>query len=386
MERVNRGSALMWVIVALVVVVGGFSILGGKGGAPSTETSPIKIGVIGPLTGDAAIYGEPFRNTVQLAIDEINATGGIGGRQVEAIYEDGQCNGKEGANAAQKLVNVDKVQAIIGGVCSGETLTVVPIAEKGRVVVVSPSASSPALTGISPYFFRPYPSDASQGNVLANIAYTDKGWKKVAVIQEQVDYAVGLYKVLNQVFSGLGGKTVKEEFSSNVTDFRSVLTKLKAEKPDALFVLTQTAASTQRILKQMEELNWKPQIILDEASAGDKETLTTYKSQLEGALTSEFIPDLSNAKLQKLMSDYKAKYGTELPYLGYMAPAYDIVYILKNGIASVGYNGEKLATWSRTIKDWQGASGSVTISSDGDRGGGDSSEVVHDGKTEPYKK
>src|SRR3989344_2043090 len=344
MERVNRGSALMWVIVALVVVVGGFSILGGKGGAPSTETSPIKIGVIGPLTGDAAIYGEPFRNTVQLAIDEINATGGIGGRQVEAIYEDGQCNGKEGANAAQKLVNVDKVQAIIGGVCSGETLTVVPIAEKGRVVVVSPSASSPALTGISPYFFRPYPSDASQGNVLANIAYTDKGWKKVAVIQEQVDYAVGLYKVFNQVFSGLGGKTVKEE------------------------------------------LSWKPQIILDEASAGDKETLTTYKSQLEGALTSEFIPDLSNAKLQKLMSDYKAKYGTELPYLGYMAPAYDIVYILKDGIASVGYNGEKLATWSRTIKDWQGASGSVTISSDGDRVGGYSSEVVHDGKTEPYKK
>src|SRR6185503_8361170 len=115
-------------------------------------------------------------------VEKLNAAGGVDGKQVTMIYEDAKCNGQDGANAAQKLVNVDKVQAIIGGFCSGETIPAVPVAASGKVVLLSPGASSPKLTNISPYFFRDYPSDASQVVIYSELA-TQRGWKTVAVMQ-----------------------------------------------------------------------------------------------------------------------------------------------------------------------------------------------------------
>src|SRR6185369_16950196 len=117
--------------------------------------------------------------------------------------------------------------------CSGETIPSVPIAAQAKVLLFSGSASSPALTNASPFFFRDYPSDAAQGSVLANVAYTKKNWKKVAVIQEQTDYAAGVFGSFDTAYKALGGTSVKEEFASDGTDFRSTLTKLKAGNPDA---------------------------------------------------------------------------------------------------------------------------------------------------------
>lgn len=377
-------NKLIWIVVALIVIVGGWMLLGGQDAQPS-ETGPVKIGVIGPFTGDATSYGEPMQKTIQLAVDEINAQGGINGREVQIVFEDGKCDSTAAVNAARKLVDVDGVEAIIGGFCSGETIPAVPIAEAGKVLLFSPSASSPALTGISPFFVRDYPSDAAQGKVLADLAYNKKNWKKVAVIQEQTDYAAGVYKAFNDSFTPLGGVTIKEEFATSATDFRSTLTKLKAENPDALFIDTQTSAASERVLKQLAELGWNPKLILNDVTGGDPTVLGKYKTQVEGAITAEFLPDETNAKLQKLVSDYKAKYSVDdMPYHGYMACVYDAVHALKEGIASVGYDGEKLAAWSRTIKNWTGASGAITIGSDGDRESGHKAEVVKNGKAEPY--
>src|SRR5438309_1367757 len=119
-------------IIAVLVIIGAGYLLF-KAPVPQApqvaNNEPIKIGFIGPLTGDGAVYGEPYRNMVVMAVEEINKAGGVDGKSIEVVYEDGKCNGKDGANAAQKLVNVDKVQVIIGGVCSSETLAAVPVAE-----------------------------------------------------------------------------------------------------------------------------------------------------------------------------------------------------------------------------------------------------------------
>ncbi|MBI4167751.1 MAG: ABC transporter substrate-binding protein, partial [Candidatus Aenigmarchaeota archaeon] len=211
----------------------------------------LKIGFLGPLTGDAAVYGLPAQNMVALAAEEINAQGGI---VMEIIYEDGKCNGKDGATSMQKLVNVDKVKVVLGGFCSSETLGAEPIATQNKVFLFSLGASSPALTGKSKFFARDYPSDATQGKVLAEVS-DSRGWKKVAFIQEQLDYPLGIYNAFKVNFEGLGGTTVKEEFATGTTDFRSILIKLKAENPDALFVDTQTPAAADRIFKQLQELN-----------------------------------------------------------------------------------------------------------------------------------
>ncbi len=377
-------TKLIWgAIIVITVLWLGYSFFSPT--QKPSETGPVRIGAMLALTGDAAVYGEPMQRIMQLAADEMNAHGGIGGRRLEIIFEDDKCSGKDGANAIQKLINVDKVQAVIGGICSSATLAAAPIAEAAKVLLFSPGASSPDLTGKSPYFFRDYPSDATQGRVLGELAYQTKGWRKVAFIQEQLDYPLGIYKAFSATFQGLGGTVVKEEFAIGVTDFRTQLTKLKAAQPDALFIATQAPAASERILKQLAELKWQPALLISDATAGDQKTVANNRNLLEGALAAEFGIDPSNAKFAAMLVNYKAKFGEDMPYQSYGQTEYDAVYLLRDGIVAVGYNGEKLAAWSRTIKDWQGASGSVTIEASGDRASGHVAKVIRSGKVELFE-
>lgn len=181
------------------------------------------------------------------------------------------------------MVNVDEVEVIIGPFCSSESLAAIPIVEEAEVAMLSPGASSPDLTGKSRFFARNYPSDSTQGKVLAETAST-RGWKKVAVLQEQSDYPLGIYKAFSENFEKLGGTVVGEEFPTNTTDFRSLLTKLKGEKPDALLIDPQTPANGERVLKQLSDLGWKPALMINDAVSGDPKTIENNKTVLEGAL------------------------------------------------------------------------------------------------------
>ncbi len=370
-------------VMVLIVVLWGVSKIQKKPQVPNSDQA-LKIGVLLPLSGDVASYGEPGRNVFELAKEEINSSGGVNGKKLQLIYEDSKCDGTAATNAAQKLININKVQFIIGGLCSTESLAAAPVASANKVVLFSAVSTSPKLTGISPYFFRISPSDASQGELDAQVAMK-KGYKLVAVVQQQLDYPLGLYQAFDQNMRKLGGKTVVESFVSSTTDFRTILTKLKSTNPEALFLDTQDSPTAQRILKQLKDLGWKPKIIINEAIAGDIKALSDYKDLLEGALGAEFSARLDSPKFQHLLLAYKQKYGTELLYQSYGQTEYDAVYLVRDGIMAVGLNGKKLAAWSRTIKDWQGASGTITIKPDGDRTSGYSSEIVKDGKMEAYK-
>lgn len=378
----NKG---IWVVVA-VIVVGGLVWWGtSHKAAPVGDT--YKVGVILPLTGDAAPYAEGARNIYQLALDEINNAGGVNGKPMQLIIEDGKCNGQDAASAAQKLINVDQVQVIIGGFCSGESLAVVPIATQAKVAMANPGSSSPKLTGISPYFMRDYPSDSAQGKVLADIAYNDKGWRNIVFIQEQTDYAQGVYQSFADEFQKLGGKVIdNQQFPTETTDFRSLVSKVKSENPDALFVDTQTAASAGRVFTQISQLGWMPKILVSDVTIGDPATLMANKTLLEGALGAEFGVDPTNPKYAALVASYKAKYGTDMPFQSYGQAEYDIVYLVRDALVAVGYDGTAIANSLRNVKDWQGASGSITIQSDGDRASGHSPETVKNGMMVPYTK
>ncbi len=368
-------ASVLLVVLALVFVV--------KKNTPD-NLNTIKIGVMAPLTGDGASYGEPARNVFELAKDEINSSGGINGKNLEFVYEDSKCNGSAAVNAVQKLVNIEKVQFILGGLCSTESLAAIPVAAAAKVAMASSVSTSPKLAGISPYFFRTSPSDASQGQVDAQVAM-QKGYKTVAVVQEQLDYPLGLYLAFDKNMKSLGGKTIVEAFPAGTTDFRSILTKLKAVNPDALFLDPADAPTGERILKNLKDLGWRPKIIINEVIAGDVVLLGNYKNILEGAIGAEFVARLDNPKFQHLLKAYKDKYGQELPYQSYAQNEYDLVYLLRDGLMQVGNNGQKLAAWSRTVKDWQGASGAITIKPDGDRDTAYSAEIVRNGKMQPYK-
>src|SRR3989344_1145479 len=375
---------LLLLIVLILIVWGSWKLLGNVKVENTANAETYKVGVMVLLTGDAAVYGEPALNLYRLALEEINEAGGVNGRKLELVVEDSKCNGKDGANASQKLINVDKVQVIVGGFCSSESLSAAPIAAAAKVTLFSPGSSSPALTNVSPFFFRNYPSDATQGKVLAEIAYNDKKWKNVAFIQEQTDYALGVNKAFSENFTVMGGKVTKEEFPSSTTDFRSILAKIKSQNPDALFVDSQTPAAAARIFKQLQDMKWSPKLLVSDAVSGDPETVSTYKTLLEDTLAAEF-GNSNNSKFKHMVDIYKAKHNVEPPYQGYAQTEFDALFMVVDGIKTVGYNGAKLASWSRTIKEWEGASGKVTIQADGDRASGHVAKVIKSGKVELYK-
>ncbi|MBM2817656.1 MAG: Extracellular ligand-binding receptor [Parcubacteria group bacterium] len=235
-------------IIAVILIVVGISYFGKNSSQPATK-EPIKIGVILPLTGDAATIGESLKNTITIAIEEINGSGGVENRLLEMIYEDGKCGGLASASAAQKLINIDKVKFIIGGACSGETLGSAPIAESSKVVLLSPVSSSPDITNAGDYVFRNFASDASSGNEIAE-AIIDIGHKKVAVISEQTDYSQALRKVFEKRFTELSGTiTTSETYTTNTRDFRTQLTKIKNTLPDAIYLVPQTPQSGEILLK-----------------------------------------------------------------------------------------------------------------------------------------
>lgn len=376
---------LVWLVIAIVVIGGGWLVL--KGGNTAQHEGPMKIGVILPMTGDAAVYGEPLSKVLQLAVDEVNAEGGVNGENLELIIEDGKCDGTSAANAAQKLINVDGVEVIIGGFCSSESLSVVPIAEAAKVAVISPGSSSPKLTGISQFFVRNYPSDSTQGAVLAAIAYNDKGWRTVAFLQEQTDYALGVYQAFSAEFEKLGGTVTNEAFPTETTDFRSTITKVRGQNPDAVFVDTQTPAVAMRVISQMQQIGWTPPLMVSDILPGDPVTVRENAAALEGALGAEFTASLGNPLFAAMVDAYEEKYQQELPYHGYSQTVYDSVFIVRDALAAVGYDGAKVAQWMRTqVKDWEGVAGLTTIGSNGDPITGHRPEVITGGKVMPYVK
>ena len=138
-------------------------------------TGPIKIAFMGPLTGDAASYGESELHAIQVAVDEINQTK-ISGQPVELVTEDSKCDPQAAGVAAQKMVNIDKIKIIIGGACSGETLAAAKITDPAKIILLSPSASSPDVTGAGDFVFRVYPSDALAGKI--KILLTDRNLRE----------------------------------------------------------------------------------------------------------------------------------------------------------------------------------------------------------------
>lgn len=386
-------KALLGLIALVLVLWGGYTLLDERveedDDHEETEevvveappTGPIKIGFVGPLTGDAAAYGVPGQKIFDLAAEEINAAGGINGRMIEMVYEDGKCTGKDAANAMQKLVNVDGVRYFVSGFCSGESLAMVPIATQNKVVMLSPASSSPELTGISPYFFRNYPSDADQSRVLAELSAKNE-WTNVAVISEKTDYAQALGDAYATAMEKQGATVTADSFTTDSRDLRTPLTKLKVAEPQAIFVSTQTDASAETILTQIKDMAWDVQLILAETTMGS--TLPSEKPELvEGAVGAQFHVDEDSEALQAFVTSYKEKYEEDVPFLAYGQTEYDAVYILAQAIREAGDDTDAVAQYLRDLENYDGVSGPTAFAETGDRSvGGFTPQMITNGVIE----
>ena len=295
--------------------------------ASSNDSSAeaFRIGVMESQTGPGETYGTVAVQAKQLAVDEINAAGGINGRMLKLIVEDSKCSAQDAITAYNKLTDVDGVKIILGTSCSGAMLGAAPLAEADGVVLFSGLATNPDIAQAGDYIFRTSMNDLQVGIDTANVIWGD-GARRLATITETTDYAEGVRRVTAEHFVGLGGTIVAEErYASDITDFRTQLTKIINANPDAVHIAAQAEFSGGTIVKQIRELGYEgplySEIVPVGATALDVagEAATGLK-----AVTAELDP--ANPKSQEVLKNFRARYDyVTLPW--YLGSAYDDVYI-----------------------------------------------------------
>lgn len=331
---------------------------------PEKKTE-IKIGSILPLTGGAGKYGEDAKSAIELAVEEKNAQGGINGSLVTIVFEDDQTNPTQTVSAFRKLITVDKVPVVIGAMTSSSALAVAPIAEQNRIVLLSPSASAPALTNAGDFIFRNEVSDAYGGVAQADRTWNKLGIKKVAIIYINNDYGVGVKDTFVQTFKTLGGEVVAtESFEPDSQDFRTQLTRIKEKSPEAIFIVAYKESIL--ILKQIKELGIKA-TLLSTPVFEDREILDKAGNASEGVIYvyyGGFNPQSSDETIKKFVDAFKSKYNREPGY--YAALAYDATNIVLLAIEKGGTKSEDIKNALYQIKDFLGVTGKTTFDSNGD--------------------
>lgn len=367
----NKGVKFFWgmVVAAVVIIIVVLARTPGEAptGSGALPEGPIKIGVVLPLTGENASYGLPIQRVGQLAVDELNADGGIAGRPIEVIWEDGKCDPKGGTDAAQKLINIDQVKIIFGGACSGETLAMAPLANEAKVLVISPSATSPDVTvNGGEFVFRTSPSDAAAGAVAAQYAYSKMEARKAAIISETTDYAQGLRRVFKEKFTALSGEVVVDEtYQTGSTDFRAQILKIKNSKPDVVYIVPQGSASGVLILKQLKSRGIEAKRLTAEVLIG-RDVVSKSKNDMEGLVGIEARFDEQGELAIALFTKYREQYNEEPPYPSFMANMYSQFFLIKEAIEAHGLDTEKIRDWLYSVKDWKHALGSLTFDRNGD--------------------
>ncbi len=328
--------------------------------AGTGDTGPIKIGYIGPLTGDAASYGVDTLNGTKMKVDEINAAGGINGRQIELITEDGKCAGAEAASAAQKLVNVDKVIAIIGGQCSGETLAASPIVEAGKVLLISPVSSSPDVTKAGDYVFRDYPSDALKTKAMAKY-FAEEKIKSVAMISENTDFAAAFRASLKENLPE-DAIVFDEVVEPGTKDFRTLMTRLKDAKFDIFFPNAQSDAVMAAMMRQFRDQGMQQPAISHDVA--DSVTLAELAPEAVEGMWVINVP--TSGQGTSFETDFTAKYGAAQSTIAFAAHAYDAMGVIAEALEAGATDGTAIKDWLYTMKEYNGVVGTFSFDQNGD--------------------
>ena len=323
--------ALVGVLLPAAVACDG----GGEGAAgDAASQDPFRIGVMDSATGPGETYGRVAIQAKQMAANEINAAGGVNGRMLELVVEDSKCSAQDAITAYNKLTDVDGVRIILGTSCSGAMLGAAPLAERDGVVLFSGLATNPDIAAAGDYIFRTSLSDAQRGIDTGNALWAD-GIRTLATITEVTDYAEGVRRTSVAQFERRGGSVVgAERYPSDATDFRTLLTKLIEQHPDALHVAAQSEFTGGTIIKQARELGYGGPIYGEDVSVG-----TTALEIAGDAATGmkAIIADLdpANERGHAVLSRFRANYGY-VTLSWYLASAYDNVYIAAECLGRTG--------------------------------------------------
>ena len=341
-------------IIIAIIIIGG--IWYGITKEPKGE-EVIKIGVILPLSGGAVTYGEQIKNGIDLALEKISES------KINVIYEDSKCDPKESVSAYNKLVSIDGVKIIIGDFCSSSTLSMTPLAERDRVILITPSAAAVKISDEGDYIFRNHVIMNQKTGYLAKMASTK--FKKVAIIYNSAnDVFVESTNIFRDMFISVDNNEVVsiESFKTGDTDFKTQLFKMKSKDPEAIYIGS-IMSELALIVKQIKELDINVQILTDDGVL-DPNFLEVTGNLSEGIIFGttkfgkEFAPDFWSIYYDSFKKD---------PTI-FSAQGYDTLNILYSIISNKCLTGDPLCIKDQLykIKDYPGASGKTSFNEKGD--------------------
>jgi len=321
----------------------------------------LTLGEFASLTGTTATFGQSMNDGVQLALEEVNKTGGLLGKQVEVIVEDDQSKPEEARTAVLKLIKQNQVKALIGEVASSRSLAAAPEAQKNKIPMISPASTNPKVTEVGDYIFRACFVDTFQGASMARFAFNDLGLRKVAILYDiKNDYSVGLMEFFEKTFKELGGEIVaKQSYSEGDIEFRAQLTDIKSAAPQAIYVpgyYTEVGL----IARQARDLGLNVPLMGGDGWDSPK-TLEIGGAAVEGSyFSNHYSADDPSPVVQDFIKKYRAKFGKVPDAMAVLG--YDAANILFDAIKRAGSDeGPKIRDALAATKDFQGVTGSITM-------------------------
>lgn len=329
-------------------------------GCKKGDENTIVIGEVAAMTGTTATFGQSSHNGTLMAVEEMNAAGGLLGKQITLVTEDDQSKQGEAGIVAKKLISRSKIKALLGEVASGRSLEMAPIAQAAGVPMISPASTNPKVTEAGDYVFRVCFIDPFQGTVMSKFALS-KGWKKVAILTDtKQDYSVGLTEFFKKHFTANGGTiTGEQSYASQDKDFKAQLTAIKAGNPDAIFA-SGYYNEVALVAVQARELGITVPLLGGDGWDSDS-LIEVGGKAMEGCYYSNhFSNEDQSPAIQEFVKKYESKHGRKPDAMA--ALGYDSAKILFDAIKRANsVEGPALRDAIAATKDYPGITGKITL-------------------------
>ena len=355
-----RNISLLWTALALAVAV----ILG-VGAAGAATGKEFVIGYVTPETGRGAKLGESHKRGAAMAVDEINAKGDVAGGKLKVIFADGKCTPVEAANAAERLIVRDKVDVLMGENCSSATLAMLKAVAEHKVPLVVPTSTAPAITACDAptkgYVFRLVPTNDLLAAQLAKYILDERRFKQIAVITDVGnDWSVTLRDAFLREAKRRGIElTGNESVQGTEVDFYSLLQKVKAKQPEAVFMNVMINQGPP-IVRQAHEIGLKAQLFSAQGlSTADMER--TAGREAEGMVALAFYhPENPDPLSQEFTRNYAKRYPGMKPD-HYDVQPYDAIHVIADALGRAGGDKAKFLPALASTKDRKGVLGTTTF-------------------------
>ena len=348
-----HGQFLVMMMVAL--------LLTGCNKESGANNHVIKVGEFASLSGSEATFGQSSHKGTALAIDDLNAAGGVLGKKIQLLTEDDQSQAGQPATVVRKLISSDGVVAILGEVASSRSLEAAPICQENKIPMVSPASTNPKVTEAGDYIFRVCFIDPFQGTVMANFARKTLKLQTAAILKEtSSDYSVGLAKFFRERFIADGGKIVAEQnYSHGDKDFSAQLTAIKAQNPDSIFV---PGYYTEVGLIALQARQLGITVPLFGGDGWESSSLVPIGGKaLEGCyFSSHYSPQDTSPAVQNFVKEFQAKFGETPDTMA--ALGYDSAIVLADAIKRAGStDAAKIRDALAATKNFPGVTGKITM-------------------------